>query len=120
MKTFKVLLLLAGTTCLLPDLAAGADTPAKPRVPVRIVPYDFALAGDQVLTISHTTLPRHYRVCVDADQDDGTVTVTADGTEHDVATGDCWDFQAKTIAIRPAKALTENVEIHGSYQRIRF
>lgn len=120
MHTLKTLLLpalLLTTACLQPVLAAE-DNP--PLGKMRITTRDFALTNDQRLTITHSNLARHYRVCVDAGQDAMAVSVTSDGTAREIPSGECWDFQAREIVITPAGRLGANDELLGNYQRLRY
>lgn len=117
MKLTLLPALLTGAILLQPALAADAN---RPRDVVRVTPKAFALTNDQKLTITHTTLARHYRVCVEEGQGDMAVAVTSDGVAREVGSGDCWDFQAKVIAITPLGQLGADEELQGSYMRIRL
>lgn len=98
-------------------LTAAEDTPLGT---VRVIPRVFGLTNDQNLSITHSTVARHYRVCLDEGQGDVAVKVTSDGVDRDIASGDCWDFQAKSIVISPARPLDADVELTGTYLRFRL
>ena len=115
MKSLLLPVLLAAATC--PALAAQSNPDLGN---VRITIRQFALTSDQRLTITHSTLARHYRVCVDEGQAGMAVRVTSDGSDREIASGDCWDFQAREIAITPAGQLGAEDELLGNYQRIRM
>lgn len=119
MKTMISLLLpvLVATACLQPALAAE-ENPALGKV--RVTTRDFALTDDQKITITHSTVARHYRVCVGEGQAGLAARVTSDGVTREIPSGECWDFQAKVVDIAPAGRLGADTELLGYYQRIRM
>jgi len=114
--TMQLILLPAAFLLMLSQTFAAESVPVK----MRMVAKEFSLASDQKLTINHSTLPRQYRVCVETDQQDLALVVTGDGISHEIGSGDCWHLQAKEIIIEPAGRLDNEVEVRGSYFRIRY
>ena len=113
--TMQPILLPAAVLLMLTQAFAAESVPVK----MRMVAKEFSLANDQKLTINHSTLPRQYRVCVEENQQDLALVVTGDGISHEIGSGDCWHLQAKEIIIEAAGRLDNDVEVQGTYFRIR-
>ena len=86
-------------------------------------PGQFYLDGPMRKMVAHVKSAKHFRICVAKGKPNVPIVVEYDEHETTVAPGDCFDFEAAKVWVKPGKSLSpkavaEDYVISGTLQRV--